>query len=379
MSRSRVGDLLAVAAAATLAVLLAVGMLRPFGGVTVLAHVLLAVPLLWRRRAPVVVAWIAVAAAVVIALGGDVLVSPGLSRQSYPWAPAIAPFAVYAATAYGGRRGLVPTTALTLVASHFWALSNDSPWVIQSLVFVGVPALLGLYVGARRRLIDSLIERSERAERERHLLAEQARAEERSRLAAEMHDLVTHRVSLMVLQAGALSLTSAEGPTRAAAEEIRATGSQAMDELRDLIGILQVVPDGAVAEAPAPGTLVTLVDESGVSAELVEDGNADQLSPVVSRAAYRVVQEALTNIRKHAPGAEASVRVRYRPDGVSVSVSVTNGPAASAPDPVLVGSGSGVGLRGLRQRVELLDGTLTASAHAQGFTVEAHLPAYVAR
>ena len=90
----------------------------------------------------------------------------------------------------------------------------------------------------------ALTERAERAERERHLLAEQARAEERARLAGEMHDVVTHRVSLMVLQAGALRLTAADEATRQAAEELRTAGCQALDELRDLVGILRTAPDG---------------------------------------------------------------------------------------------------------------------------------------
>ena len=380
IGRPRVWDLLAVGVASGLALLMArdlPALLRPLGGATVAVQLLLALGLLWRRRAPVAVAWIAVVAAAVVAVGADALVPPGLDRQAYPWLPAVAPFAVYAATAYGGRWGLLPAGVLIVIATHFWALPADSPWLIQGLVYAGGPALLGLYLGARRRLVASLTERSERAERERHLLAEQARAEERSRLAAEMHDLVTHRVSLMVLQAGALSVTAGEGPTRAAADEIRATGSQAMTELRDLIGLLggSVAPN-VLAEAPPPGSLATLVDESGVDAELVEDGHDGNLSPVVARTTYRVVQEALTNIRKHAPGADSTIRVRYRPD--SVHVSIRNGPGRAAPDAVLVGTGSGTGLRGLRQRVEMLDGSLEADADADGgFRVEAHLPSQV--
>ncbi len=104
--------------------------------------------------------------------------------------------------------------------------------------------LLALYFTARQGMVRALRERAERAERERHLLAEQARAEERARLAGEMHDVVTHRVSLMVLQAGALGVTATDEATRRAAEELRAAGCQALDELRDLVGILRTEPEG---------------------------------------------------------------------------------------------------------------------------------------
>src|SRR5690606_26893097 len=149
---------------------------------------------------------------------------------------------------------------------------------------------------------------------------ERARAEERARLASEMHDVVTHRVSLMVLQAGALGVTARDEETRVAAEELRSAGCQALDELRDLVGVLQATPgeaedSGAVGAGGSVATLDLshLVAESesvGASVELVEEGDAARMSPVVARTAYRIVQEALTNVRKHAPGADARVRVR---------------------------------------------------------------------
>ncbi|TQS44891.1 two-component sensor histidine kinase [Cryptosporangium phraense] len=340
----------------------------------------LAAVLLLRRRAPVAVGWLLAAAtavlAVVEAAAPRSLVSVDTAGDAYPWLPAAAPFAAYAATAFGFRRGLGPAAVLVVLATHFWALPPDSPWLLQGVLFAGGPALLGLYVAARRRLLASLVERTERAERERHLLAEQARAEERSALAAEIHDLVTHRVSLMVLQAGALRISADQPETRAAADEIRETGAQALTELREVIGLLREPPAALLAaaevgEAP-PGRLSALVGESGVQAVLVEDGDPGRVRPVVGRAAYRVVQEALTNVRKHAPGAAATVTLRYRPEGVQVSV--RNGPAAAPPDPAVVGSGTG--LLGLRERVELLEGSLKAGpCDDGGFLLEARLPA----
>jgi signal transduction histidine kinase len=237
--------------------------------------------------------------------------------------------------------------------------------------------LVALYFNARHEMLQALRDRAERAERERHLLAEQARAEERARLAGEMHDVVTHRVSLMVLQAGALGITATDEATRQAAGELRAAGVQALDELRDLVGILRTEPEDD--QAPATSGLAELVAEStavGTPAELVEQGDPALASPVVGRTAYRIVREALTNVRKHAPGAQVVVRVSY--DESQVRVSVRNTVAAAPPDRSLAATGSGVGLAGLRQRIELVHGTLRAAGMPDGgFCLEATMPSYV--
>jgi signal transduction histidine kinase len=241
-------------------------------------------------------------------------------------------------------------------------------------------------------MVQSLKERAERAERERYLLAEQARTEERARLAGEMHDVVTHRVSLMVLQAGALRMTAPDEATRQAAEELRAAGCQALDELRDLVGILRTAPDGG--EVPSTPGLAALVAESvkvGTSAELIEDGDPELASPVVGRTVYRIVRESLTNVRKHAPGTRVTVRVSYGPS--QLRLTVRNTPPGQAVDAFgravdasgqatdasrLAETGSGLGIVQLRQRVELVHGTLRAGpAQDGGFCVEATLPAYV--
>ncbi|AXK37290.1 two-component sensor histidine kinase [Streptomyces armeniacus] len=328
------------------------------------------------------------------------------------WTPA-APFAAFAAMAFAGDRRArwLPVAGMLLGALLMgWALplgpgisaaeeENAGPTgevAFRSLMLIVVGMLLGMYGAARKRVLRALTERADRAERERYMLAEQARAEERARLAAEMHDVVTHRVSLMVLQAGALRVTSQDESVHAAAEALRATGCQALEELRDVVGLLRR-DDGADADAgAAPGApdaagdgggtgerasvpgLSELIAESesvGVAAELTEEGDPPLASPVIGRTAYRIVQEALTNVRKHAPGARVEVRVRYRPDGVRLSVrnSATDRPA----DSLLSAVGSGMGLTGLRQRVELIGGTLTAGPDGGGFHVQAELPAYV--
>jgi signal transduction histidine kinase len=202
-----------------------------------------------------------------------------------------------------------------------------------------------------------------------------------------MHDVVTHRVSLMVLQAGALRMTAADEASRQAAEELRAAGCQALDELRDLVGILRTGPEHTGPEedeTPSTRDFAALIAEStavGTPAELVEEGDPALASPVVGRTVYRIVREALTNVRKHASGARVLVRVSYDPSRVRVEVrnappTGQNGSALA--DTGLAGTGSGLGITSLRQRIELVHGTLRAGpAPDGGFCVEATLPAYV--
>jgi signal transduction histidine kinase len=402
LRRDTAFDLAAVAVAAVLGFATTRGsppFLEPLGGLTVAAQTALALCLLLRRRRPLTVAWIVTAAAAAIALVGlaapGTLVPENLERTAMPWLPPAAPFAAYAVTAYaGGRRvgwvpiAWVPVVALVVIGSHTWDAPPNSPWLLQSLIFIVGPALLGMYMAARRRLLQSLVERVERAEREQRLLAEQARIDERARLAAEMHDVVTHRVSLMVLRAGALLMTADSEATRHAAEELRVAGSQALDELRDLVGVLRDSATGADNGDPGTATalsspdrpvlipdLSALMAESesvGVPVAYIEEGKATLVSPVVGRTAYRVVQEALTNVRKHAPGASARVHLQYCAG--SVRLSVHNSIPTGSADPALAAR-SGTGLLGLRQRVELIDGTLEAGpAPDGGFDLAATLP-----
>jgi signal transduction histidine kinase len=263
----------------------------------------------------------------------------------------------------------------TLVVTRIW--QPNAVVIAIGLARTAIGPLLVLYFDARRRLVQALTERAERAERERYLEAERARADERARLAGEMHDVVTHRVSLMVLQAGALQLTAPDEATRQAAEELRTAGTQALDELRDLVGILRTTPEGT--ESPSTAGIAALVAEStavGIPTELAEEGDPALASPVVGRTAYRIVREALTNVRKHAPGARVSVRVCYEPSRVRLTVS--NSAPTGRPDPALAGTGSGLGIAGLRQRIEVVHGTMRAGPTPDGgFSLDATLPAYV--
>jgi signal transduction histidine kinase len=339
--------------------------------------------LVFRRRAPLLV--IAILAGFTLAV--SLLISPaGLLVPATPgnvWAPYGTVLAAYGPLFYyrGDRRAaFAAVVALTAIVARVW---DPSATVITiGVLRTALGPLLALYFSVRHELLRGLRERAERAERERYLLAEQARADERARLAGEMHDVVTHRVSLMVLQAGALGITATDEATRQAAEELRAAGCQALDELRDLVGILRTEPEAGADQTPSVSGLPALIAESaavGTPAELSEDGDRSLASPVVGRTAYRMVREGLTNARKHAPGSRVLVQVSY--GEAEVRVVVTNTPAAgwlAAAGSGLAGTGSGLGLGNLRQRIELVHGTLLARPTPDGgFRLEATLPAYV--
>ncbi|PSK88063.1 signal transduction histidine kinase [Murinocardiopsis flavida] len=368
------------------------GVVEPYGGAAGAGLAAAALPLALRRRFPVGVAWVSAAAlaaiVVVEAAAPGGLVRSGAGALMFLGLLPAAPFAAYSAGAFagGGRAVWPPLAALAVLPLAAAGTAQVFEAGVASALTVVGAAAGGLYAGARRRLLAALLDRAERAERERFLRAEQARGEERARIAAEIHDVVTHRVSLMVLQAGALGLTSGEAATRDAAEGLRATGCQALEELRDVVGVLRGAepPDGgaAAADGPAPppvpplSELVAASEAAGLPVAFDEVGAPDLAAPVIGRTVYRIVQEALTNAHKHAPGADTRVRVRYRPDGVRVDVSTTA--SARGGDPALARTGGGTGLLGLRRRVELVGGVLRAGpAGDGGFRVDAALPADV--
>ncbi|ONK09767.1 histidine kinase [Streptomyces sp. MP131-18] len=337
-----------------------------------------ALSLWFRRRAPVAVAWfIAGLAAMLVAA---VWIWPGAEPGTQAEAdstllPAAAPFAAYSVEVFGrGRRSdLLPLAVVGVVACLGVPPAARVSIVIGPvLTLVGGPAVLGRYLRAR----------AERREREHRLSAERARIRERQRLAAEVHDIVSHRVSVMVLQAGALHLTTADESARRAAGELRATGCQALAELRDLVGLLSADgPSQTSAHAgrePLPdlSVLVEASESVGIPVETRTVGDPALVSPAVGRTVYRVVQEALTNVTKHAPGSRVRLEVRYLPAGVEVSIHNT-APTGTG-DAALTSAGGGAGLLGLRRRIELINGTLRAGPCPDGgFRVDAGLPSFV--
>jgi signal transduction histidine kinase len=228
------------------------------------------------------------------------------------------------------------------------------------------------YLGRRLRI------RGERAallEREQAAEARRAVAEERTRIARELHDVVAHRVSLMTVQAGAAKTIAADDPEGAsrAMQAVEQAGRQALDELRHLLGVLRPEADGeALGPQPGLAEVPRLVDQfraAGLEVSLTMDGARTDLPARVDLSAYRIVQEALTNALKHAgPGARAQVRLRTDSRAVDIEV-LDDGRGAS----ILTGSGHGI--VGMRERALLLGGRLEASPRSDGgFHVVAHLP-----
>ncbi|MEN8655712.1 histidine kinase [Streptomyces sp. 21So2-11] len=284
--------------------------------------------------------------------------------------------------------------------------------LILSLGLTAPPVLFGLYIGARRRLMESLRERADSLERELSLLADRAeeraewaRTEERTRIAREMHDVVAHRVSLMVVHSAALQAVALKDPAKAVknAALVGDMGRQALTELREMLGVLRsgdsvrpvsmgvplaavgvaaaAAAAGAAEAGPTLAELEALVGQSrqaGMVVELSVEGEpGDAYGPLVEQTAYRVVQEALTNVHKHAAGAKTWVRLAHR--GVEVAMQVENGASDGGTADAGLPSG-GNGLVGMRERVTALGGVFVSGpTDAGGFRVSAVLPAGVVR
>ncbi|MEU1460264.1 histidine kinase [Streptomyces sp. NPDC005727] len=281
--------------------------------------------------------------------------------------------------------------------------------ITTSLGLTAPPVLLGLYVGARRRLMESLRERADSLERELQLLAERAeeraewaRNEERTRIAREMHDVVAHRVSLMVVHAAALQAVARKDPEKAVrnAALVGDMGRQALTELREMLGVLRAgedavrraaaVPLAAVGvaaaraagaadeEGPCLSELEELVGQSaaaGMVVDLSVEGEVRSYAAEVEQTAYRVVQEALTNVHKHAGGAKTYVRLAHR--GGEIAMQVENGPPPEPGSASAAGLPSGGnGLVGMRERVLALGGVFVSGpTDVGGFRVSAVIPA----
>ncbi|MEV5969519.1 histidine kinase [Streptomyces sp. NPDC051921] len=314
-------------------------------------------------------------------------------------APCVGP--VTAATAYTAarttasarRRGRLLGGAAVLVVG---CATLSAPWLgpgaaeygfalglVLTATAVVVPGLVGTSYGQQRRLVRALRERGDAAERARRYADSEARIHERSRIAAEMHDLVGHRLSLISLHAGGLELAleGADPELREEAVLVRRTTRDAMRELRQALGVLGPLgrDTGSEALTDATGTradIETLVAESrdgGIAVRLDWTGpDLDTRPARVRRAVHRVVRESLTNVHRYAPDAHVTVTVVHE-DG-AVRVDVRNGAPPAPPAPA-DGTGTGRGLTGLRERVELLGGTFDAAPlPTGGFRVGASMP-----
>jgi signal transduction histidine kinase len=297
-------------------------------------------------------------------------------------------FALFNAALRSSARTILALVGISAVSTVVFPLlypGRDS-YVEQLILGVLCTAGIigwGLFVRAQRDLVRSLRERAERLESEQRLKVEQAREAERLRIAREMHDVLAHRVSLLSLHAGALEFRP-DAPAEEVADAagvIRATARAALEELRDIIGVLRDGGEQAAPEPPQPtlAQVPALVDESRAAGmhvrARIEAPDAEALPAALGRTAYRVVQEGLTNARKHAPGAAVDVAIAVD-DGRLVVGVVTRRPvgvragAASRPLP-----GAGTGLVGLAERVALAGGELEHGPDAAGdFVLRARLP-----
>ena len=257
---------------------------------------------------------------------------------------------------------------------RFWVVALFSAIIVAGLV------AWGMFVRARRQLVWSLRERAERAETEQRLLADQARTAERTLIAREMHDVLAHRISLIALHAGALEVLPemAADEVRATAQLLRATAREALEELRGVIGVLrddnepsaELMPQPTLADIPR---LVNDVARAGTKIDFDMHIPDDAQPPRgLGRDAFRIVQEALTNATKHAPGTATQVQIGGGPgNGLTIVIRnrlpVGNSIGAALP-------GAGIGLVGLRERVALAGGALVSGPDAGQFVVEARLP-----
>jgi signal transduction histidine kinase len=357
--------------------LLSTGSLHRGRRLDILATVLIVAPVAFRRRAPI-------SAFAIAAFGGVIQVITG------PPIPSDVALLVllYTVAAYRPRRASIVALLVCLagsaVAVFAWGPVQgiDLTWrlIFSAFLFGGLELMvwiLGDSMRYRRGYYAALEDRAARLEAERHAQAKIAAAAERARIARELHDVVAHHVSVMVVQADGAGYALRTDPDRAEAalQAIAGTGRQALNEMRRLLGVLRSADEQAtLAPVPGLGELRELLDQArtaGLQVSYTLTGTPRELPEGAELAAYRVVQESLTNTRKHAGlAATAAVTLRYEPDGLTVEVT---------DDGLGVGVGSedsgGHGLAGMRERIAVYGGTVTAGPLLHGgFGVSARLP-----
>ena len=372
MFRRRIIDVvlpLALAAAAVAEALIADGIDAPWPAVAWIA-LGTTLPLLWRRRAPLLVL-----VAVLAAVGVTDTRWELANELSVPFAGLL--IATYASGAYTDRRDGRIAAVVLLLAVLAMSLSIGEDPVGDALFIGGILfAVWGAatVVRSRHELAEALAARTVELEHEREEKAKLAVAEERARVARELHDVVAHNLSIMVVQAGAerRALGGERPQTAEVLETIEQTGRAAMAEMRRLLGMLRR-SDAELALAPQPSLahiddLVAQVREAGMPVELAIEGDVRALPRGIDLSAYRIVQEALTNALKHAGPASARVTIRYGAGELEIEIA-DDGAGAAAP------AAGGHGLIGMRERVALFGGDLAAGRRGDGgYAVRARLP-----
>ena len=284
---------------------------------------------------------------------------------------------LYGLAVWASRRDFAVGSAGVLIGITIAALWLDAG-AAGVLVFAGIPllamTLVRRIVGEREARVDALTARAEALEREQELRVREAAESERATIARELHDVVAHKVSVMVVQAGAerTVLDPAATSTEETLRTIEMTGREALVELRRLLGVLRSGESQSLAPQPTLAdvdALVAQVRDAGVDVELRIEGERRRLAPGVELSAFRIVQEALTNVLKHAGGAHALVALRFEAAELEIEVRDEGG-GEHAPGP-----GTGHGLLGIRERVALHGGRVDAGPTRDGYSVRACVPA----
>lgn len=337
--------------------------------------VVLTVPVAWRRRFPRSVAAVALVSTFVADVWGAMV---GDTSNGHPAALAL-PIMLYTLVAYVGRaQGAVYAAGVAAYSVSSLLLFHQPLFttLLFSALLYALSWVAAEFLGARRAYDEAMEARLIVAEHDRDRRAEEAVLMERTRIARELHDVVAHGVSVMVVQADGASYAIRRNPERAeqAVANISATGRQALAELRRTVALLRTTPDAD--DMPEYGTaglarVVEMMSRAGLNVELEQTGNLDDISPAISLGVHRLVQESLTNVLRHAGHApRAVVRVAREADTVTVEIS-DNGTGSAAPPT----GGGGHGLVGMRERVAVLQGTLQVGRTPQGsWLVRARLP-----
>jgi signal transduction histidine kinase len=335
---------------------------RPSGLFLVVVSLITAAPLVLRDRRPLT-AWLCSAGAMLVAPA--VLLGQDVSLPYLPGTVVIYLLCLYAVGVRGGNRVAATAAVVTVVGAAV---------IDRSTAVLAVPALIPLVVGHLVRLRRTT--RQALAEQAARHSAETAVLEERQRIARELHDVVAHHMSVIAIQAEAAPYKVTDPPPELAESfaEIRASALEGLTELRRVLGVLRT--GDAPQTAPQPGLdrleeVVASARSGGLTVEVSTTGDPPPLPQGVALSAHRILQEALSNAMKHAPGAVVTVDIAYRAG--SLRLRVVNGPGRRA-RPVAE-SGGGHGLVGMRERASMLGGTLAAGPDpGGGFTVTAVLP-----
>jgi signal transduction histidine kinase len=287
-------------------------------------------------------------------------------------APAVALYSVAL------RRGRLEQAAAGIVAVAAVVAADvahpGQPTLGQTIghaLLVAVPLLAAEVIRTHRANVRLLVEQLELAEQARGKDAEHRAEQERMRIARELHDVVAHTLTEINVTAAAAAEQAGEGDERTALEHIERSSHDAIGELRAILGVLR--GPGTAPHAPTPGIddigdMITRARTAGIDVHLdIEGPPPDRISDAISLTTYRIVQESLTNVRRHASGAQAGVRLRFGPLGVTVTVDSDGATGAST-------DGAGVGITGMRERVIAVGGQLSAGPHDSGFRVHADLP-----